>query len=139
MSASYDSFEARCRIEGENRVHVEFNSRTSIPLSADIVLRLVVPHAPGILFTRARFATNVAAKYPIYDFPERTKLLETGKPNKDIRHRAGKDSYSSRVCLLRPVTAISNLKNFYFLRKLWEAAIVRSSLGGSLIKTRPAY
>lgn len=32
----------------------------------------------------------VAAKNPIYDFWERTRLLKTGRPNKDIRHRAGK-------------------------------------------------
>lgn len=66
---------------------------------------------------------------------ERTRLFETERPNKDIGHRAGKDSYSSPgVCLLRPVTAISNLKNFYFLRKLWEELCDLFSLGGSLIK-----
>lgn len=53
-------------------IRLQLRSSTMPPLSADIVLRLVVPHTRGELFTRARFAANMAGKYPIYDFPERT-------------------------------------------------------------------
>lgn len=31
------------------------------------------------MFTRARFAANMAGKYPICDFPERAKLLDISR------------------------------------------------------------
>lgn len=55
----YHIFETR----GRKSYTFEFNlPPPSILLSADIVLRLVVPYAPGKLFTRARFAANMGSK-----------------------------------------------------------------------------
>lgn len=124
MSASHDSFEGRYCIEGENRVHIEFNWRAHLRYLCQLTLFY------GSLFRMPRENCSVALDLPRMwqqsirymisqkerDCSRREDRIRTSGTERE------RDSYSSRVCLLRP--AISNLKNFYFLRKLWEAVIL---------------